>query len=182
MHIIHTQRLALQPFTLDDLDALAEINGDPQVMRYIGDGMPASRERTAERLNFIIEHGRRYGFSVWAVRSKQTPSLIGFCGLIRLDGTTEVEVGYRFAQAHWGKGFATESARASLRYGFEELALDRIVAVVQPENIASQRVLEKLGFKYEKDARYYNTDLKYYAIAREAYEPDGSFYTCKSEA
>ena len=53
---------------------------------------------------------------------------------------------------------------------------------MQPENIASQRVLEKLGFKYQKDARYYNTDVKYYAIAREAYEPDGSFYTCKYEA
>ncbi|MFY9609414.1 MAG: GNAT family N-acetyltransferase [Blastocatellia bacterium] len=67
MHIVDTKRLILRPFTLDDLDAPAAINSDPQVMRYIGDGKPAPREHTAERLNFIIEHGRQYGFSVWAV-------------------------------------------------------------------------------------------------------------------
>lgn len=182
MHIVDTERLILRPFTPGDLDALAAINSDPHVMRYIGDGKPAPREHTAERLTFILEHGRRHGFSVWAVCSKQTPSLIGFCGLHHLDGTIEVEVGYRLAREHWGKGFATEAARASLRYGFEDLELDRIVAVVQGENIASQRVLEKLGLKYEKDARYYNTDVKYYGIAREAYEPDGSFYSCKPQA
>ena len=182
MHIVETERLVLRPFTLDDLDALAAINSDPQVMRYIGDGKPAPREHTAERLNFIIEHGRQYGFSVWAVRYKQRHSLIGFCGLHHLDRTIEVEVGYRLARDYWGRGLATEGARASLRYGFEYLALNRIAAVVQTENVASQRVLEKLGLKYEKAARYYNTDVKYYAITREAYEPDGSFYFCKSEA
>jgi ribosomal-protein-alanine N-acetyltransferase len=182
MHIVETERLILRPFTPDDLDALAAINSDPDVMRFIGDGKPAPRERTAERLAFILEHGRRHGFSVWAVRSKQTPSLMGFCGLHHLDGTNEVEVGYRLAREHWGKGFATEAARASLRYGFEELKLNRIAAVVHPENIASQRVLEKLGLKYEKDARFYDIDVKYYAIAREDYEPDGSLYSCKPQA
>lgn len=181
MNIVETERLILRPLTPGDLDALAEINSDPPVMRYIGDGQPASREHTAERLNFLVEHGRQYGFGAWAVWHKQSLSLIGFVALIHLDGTTEVEVGYRLARDYWGKGFATEAARASLRHGFQDLALDRIVAVVQPENIASQRVLEKLGLKYEKDARYYNADVKYYAIAREAYEPDGSFYSCKPE-
>lgn len=182
MHIIDTGRLVLRPLRLEDLDVLAAINSDPQVMRYIGEGKPAPREHTAERLNFLIEHGRQYGFGAWAVWHKQTLSRIGFCALIHLDGTTEVEVGYRLARDNWGRGFATEAARAILRYGFEDLALDRIVAVVQPENIASQRVLEKLKLKYEKDAHYYNTEVKYYAIAREAYEPDGSFYFCKSDA
>jgi RimJ/RimL family protein N-acetyltransferase len=182
MHIIETERLKLRPLTHDDLDALAAINSDPQVMRYISDGNPAAREHTAERLNFLIEHGRQYGFGAWAVLYKSSLSLIGFCALIHLDGTTEVEVGYRLARNQWGNGFATEAARASLRHGFEDLALERIVAVVQPDNLASQRVLEKLSLKYEKDARYYNTEVKYYAIAREAYEPDGSFYSCKPQA
>src|SRR5712692_1765909 len=87
-----------------------------------------------------------------------------------LDGTSEVEVGYRLAKRFWGMGLASEAAQASLRFGFQELALDRIVAVVHPENVASQRVLEKIGLKYVKDARFYNKDLKHYAITRDEYE------------
>jgi len=180
--MIETERLLLRPFQLEDLEALAAINGDPQVMRYIGNGLPATREQTAESLNFIIEHEKQYGFSMWAAWYKQTNSLIGLCGLIHLDGTAEVEVGYRLALDHWGKGLASEGARASLRYGFQELGLDRIVAVVQPGNVASRHVIEKIGLKYEKDASYYNADVRYYGIGREAYEPDGSFYACRSEA
>jgi RimJ/RimL family protein N-acetyltransferase len=97
---------------------------------------------------------------------------MGFCGLQFLDNTPEIEVGYRLARRFWGMGFATEAARESLRYGFEELGLDRIVAVVQPENIASCRVVEKIGLRYVKDARFYQTDVKYYAITREEYRPD----------
>jgi len=91
-----------------------------------------------------------------------------------LDGTSEVEVGYRLAKRFWGMGLAPEAAQASLCYGFEELGLDRIVAVVHPENVASQRVLEKIGLKYVKDARFYNKDLKYYAITRDEYERENA--------
>ncbi|MEK6299751.1 MAG: GNAT family N-acetyltransferase [Acidobacteriota bacterium] len=181
MHTVETARLILRPFVLDDLDALAAMNRDPQVMRFIGEGTPQSKEQTAARLNAIVEHSDRHGFGLWAAVEKTTGDLIGFCGLQFLDSTSEVEVGYRLAQRFWGMGLASEGANASLRYGFFGLKLDRIVAVVHPANFASQRVVEKIGLTHEKDARYYGVDVKYYAIAREAYEPDGSVYLCKSQ-
>ena len=105
---------------------------------------------------------------------KASGAFVGFCGLKYLDNTSEIEVGYRLAKKFWGKGFATEAARASLHYGFETLGLDRIVAVVQPENAASCRVIEKIGLRYEKDARFYDTDVRYFAITREEYRLDDS--------
>ena len=180
MQTVETTRLILRPFASDDLDGLAAINRDPQVIRFIGDGTPQSKEKTATRLNGYLEHGRRHAFGFWTAVEKTTRDMVGFCGLQFLENTAEVEVGYRLARRVWGMGLATEAAVASLRYGFYELKLDRIVAVVHPENVASQRVVEKIGLTYEKDAHYYGMNLKYYAIVREAYAPDGSFYLCKS--
>jgi RimJ/RimL family protein N-acetyltransferase len=174
MHTIETARVYLRPFTFDDLDAFAVIGSDPDVMRYIGAGRPLSREETHTRLNAIIEHRNKHGFGVWAAIDKSTGTLMGYCGLQFLDNTSEVEVGYRLAKRFWGVGFASEAAKASLRYGFETLGLGRIVAVVQPANLASQHVLEKIGLSYVKDARFYNTEVKYYAITQEEYERDGS--------
>jgi RimJ/RimL family protein N-acetyltransferase len=174
MHTIETARVYLRPFTFDDLDAFAVIGSDPDVMRYIGAGRPLPREETHTRLNAIIEHRNKHGFGVWAAIDKSTGTLMGYCGLQFLDNTSEVEVGYRLAKRFWGMGFASEAAKASLRYGFETLGLGRIVAVVQPGNLASQHVLEKIGLSYVKDARFYNTEVKYYAITQEEYERDGS--------
>jgi len=176
VHTIETARVYLRPFTADDLDAFALVCGDPDVMRYIGNGKPLSREQTQARLNSIIEHQSRHGFAVWAAIDNASGVLMGYCGLQFLDNTPEIEVGYRLAKSFWGGGLATEAARASVRYGFEELGLDRIVAVVQPGNLASQRVVGKAGLSFVKDARYYNTDVKYYAMMREEYERDDSTY------
>ena len=173
-HTIETERVYLRPFTFDDLDAFAVICSDQDVMRYIGAGRPLSREETQVRLNAIIEHRDKNGFGVWAAVDRSKSTLMGYCGLQFLDNTPEVEVGYRLAKRFWGMGLASETAKASLRYGFEELSLGRIVAVVQPANIASQRVLEKVGLRYVKDARFYNSEVKYYALTREDYQRDGS--------
>jgi ribosomal-protein-alanine N-acetyltransferase len=174
MQTIETARVYLRPFTVDDLDAFAAIGSDPDVMRYIGAGRPLSKEETHARLNTIIEHRDKHGFGVWAAVDRSNGTLMGYCGLQFLENTSEVEVGYRLAKRFWGMGIASEAARASLRYGFEELSLGRIVAVVQPGNIASQHVLEKIGLRYVRDARFYNTHVKYYAITLEEYERDGS--------
>lgn len=156
----------MRPFTLNYLDALCALNSDPEVMKYITGGEPMPREQTQARLSFYLSHWQRHGFGLFAVEYKKTDEFAGFCGLQYLDGTAEVEVGYRLARNYWGKGVATESARASLQFGFDHLNLDRIVAVVHPDNLASQRVIEKIGLKYEKQARYYNADVMYYAISR----------------
>src|SRR5436190_8096080 len=172
--MIETERLLLRSFSADDLDAFASLNADPDVMRYIGDGKPQGKEQTEIRLNAVLDHWEQHGFGLFTVLEKESGEFAGFCGLKYLDTSSEIEVGYRLAKKFWGRGLATEAARASLHYGFEELALDRIVAVVQPENAASCRVIEKIGLRYERDARFYDTDVKYFAITREEYRPDDS--------
>ena len=180
MHTIATERVYLRPLHEDDLDNFARIGSDPDVMRYIGSGETQSRDQTAARLYAMIEHRTQHGFGLWAAIHKASGEWMGFCGLQFLDKTSEVEVGYRLAKRFWGMGLATESARASLLYGFEELGLDRIVGVVQMENLASQRVLEKIGLRYVKDARFYNSDVKYYAVSRDEYKRDDSTYIQRS--
>ena len=172
--MIETQRLLLRPFTSDDLDEFVLLCADPEVMRYIGSGEPQSRERAEMRFNALIKHWNDHAFGPFAVATKTGDEFTGFCGLQFLDNTAEIEVGFRLAKRFWAMGLATEAAKASLRFGFEELRLDRIVAVVQPENIASSRVIEKIGLRYVKDARFYDTDVKYYAINREEYRPHDS--------
>lgn len=172
--IIETERLLLRPFTSGDLDEFVVLCADPDVMRYIATGEAYSPERAQMRFNSLIEHWNEHGFGLWAMIEKAGDEFMGFCGLQFLDDTREIEVGYRLAKRFWGRGLATEAARASLRFGFEELGLDRIVAVVQPENTASWRVLEKTGLRYVRDARFYDTDVRYYAITREQYGADDS--------
>lgn len=170
--MIETTRLLLRPFTPDDLDSFAALNADPEVMRYIGDGKPQSKDQTEMRLNAVLDHWKQHGFGLFTAIEKASGDFVGFCGLKYLDTSSEIEVGYRLAKKFWGRGLATEGARASLRYGFETLGLDRIVAVAQPANTASCRVIEKIGLRYLKVARFYDADLKYFAITREEYRPD----------
>lgn len=163
---IESARLRLRGFSPEDLDALCQVFGDPEVMKYISGGKPRTREATREGLLNSIEGWRERGFGLWAVVEKATGKTIGYCGLIFLEDTPEIEVAYGLARSAWGKGFAAEAARASLGYGFKELKLERVVAVVNPENLASRRVLEKLGMKYTKNVRHYGEDLMYYEIAQ----------------
>ncbi len=164
--ILETERLHLRTFAESDLEALAKINSDPEVVKYISNAVPIPREQTEARLKFYIAHQKQHGFGMKALINKQDQSLIGFCGLQFLENTKEVEVGYRLAKAFWGKGLATEAAKACLNYGFTKLNLLEIVAVVHPENIASRKVIEKIGLSYEKIAHFYNMDLTYYKITR----------------
>ena len=105
---------------------------------------------------------------------KESERLIGFGGLRSLFGTPEVV--YHFAKQYWGKGLATEMASAVIRYGFEEHLFDRIVAIAKPLNVASTRVMEKVGMRYEKSACYYEIDVVQYEIWRRQFEPADSLY------
>jgi len=174
MPSIETDRLLLRMIRADDLDHLAALLSDPDVVRYIGDGKPSGREEAARALESIIRHWDAHGFGRWAVVNKGSGEFIGFGGLRSLFGTPEVV--YHLAKAHWGKGYATELARAALRFGFEERGFDRIVAITRPQNAASIHVMDKLGLRFEKHATYYNIDVVQYAIARDEFRPgDGAF-------
>ncbi|WP_375470282.1 GNAT family N-acetyltransferase [uncultured Nostoc sp.] len=176
---IETARLLLRPYTPQDLDELAPILSNPAVMRYSPRGpIPKDqvKEVTQEILKFFITHWQQHGFGVWAVVEKATAKLIGHCGLNFLPNSPEVEVLYRLDEAYWNQGIATEAAKVSLRYGFEEVKLDHIVAITAPVHIASRRVMEKCGLKYQKNAQFYNLDVVYYTLARSEWRSDDSLY------
>ncbi len=177
MFSVETARLLLRPFTLDDADAYYEaVFCDPDVMRYLPGGEPRPRERVEGTIRWDVDHWEQHGFGLWAVIHKADNKLIGHCGLQVIPDSTEVEVAYALAKSYWGGGLASEGAHASLRFGFEELGLDRIVAVAVAENTASRRVMGKIGMIYEKIAQVYGTELPYYAISREQFQPGDAVY------
>jgi ribosomal-protein-alanine N-acetyltransferase len=142
------------------------------VARYIG-GERNTRDFTRQRLDYYIKHHAKHGYSMGVVMLKPAATPIGWGGLQHLDDGPEIEVGYAFAREYWGLGFATELAGGWLRWGFDHLGVDRIVAVADPRNIASRRVMEKLGMRYEKPIVHYGMDSVYYAVTREAFMASG---------
>lgn len=176
MHEIETSRLRLRMFALSDLDALCRVTADPEVMRFIGPGKPLTRAETEANLATIIKAFRRRGFGRWALVHKADDTLIGYCGLSAGNEAVGVEVAYMLATAYWGRGLATEAARACLRYGFAQLGLDHIAALTMPGNHRSRRVVERLGMRFVKDACYYGYDCVQYSLAREDFRHGGSLY------
>lgn len=166
---IETQRLRLRHFTPNDADELHRIYSNPELFKYMSNEKPLLWEQTRTVINSIIESWQHYNFGVWALVDKRNQKLIGHCGLKYLENTLEVQIGYLLLKSYWGRGLGTEAASAVLKYGFEVANLPQIVAVAKPENIASRRVLEKVGLKYEKDAYFYENNVVYYSISREAY-------------
>jgi RimJ/RimL family protein N-acetyltransferase len=182
MHTIETARLKIRPFTFDDLDAYhQQVYSDPDVTRYLPGGKPRSREATRDVIAYFIDHDDEHGFTIAAVLDKSTIELIGHCGLHRFSNG-DVEIGYSFAKTRWGQGYATEAAHATLRYGFETLRLPEIIALAFPANIASQRVMQKLGMTHEgATTSYYNSELVIYRMASAAFLPGDAYYQVSDE-
>jgi ribosomal-protein-alanine N-acetyltransferase len=154
--VLETERLVLRRWTAEDAGPLFEMCRDAEVMRYIGDGRPwPGVERAREWLGRNLAAYAEHGYGGHAVLEKAGGRLVGSCGLNPpREGMPEVELGYVFARDCWGKGYATEAARACLRYAFEELRLSKVVARVTPEHTPSRRVLEKIGFEFEGLRRF----------------------------
>jgi ribosomal-protein-alanine N-acetyltransferase len=144
--ILETERLSLYKWTDADRGALFEIPGDAEVVRYIADGKPFPLEKVKEFLDRAAAYDRENGFCRWKVVERSSGEIVGSCGFARPHETREIELGYLFAQKHRDKGFATEIARAAAAYGFKKLGFREIIAMTDVENIASQKVLEKIGF------------------------------------
>jgi len=173
---IETARLRLRMFTSGDLDRLLLVFGDPEVMKYLGieAGTTLSREETKLVLQKMTEFWERHGFGRWAVINKEDNKLIGICGFRLLEDALELV--YALAKPYWGQGYATEAARASLRFGFEELNYERIVAITRHANMGSRRVMSKLLMTYEQEVNHYGVDGVRYVATRDQVQPDDSTY------
>jgi RimJ/RimL family protein N-acetyltransferase len=150
---LQTERLLLRRFAESDLDNLHDLDGDPEVMRFINGGRPVPheviRDETLPRL--LRAYERFEGFGVWAAIEKSTGEFVGWFEFYpRKDaaGPEEIELGYRLRRTAWGKGYATEGSRALIRKGFTELGVQRVVAETMAVNAASRRVMEKAGLTY----------------------------------
>jgi ribosomal-protein-alanine N-acetyltransferase len=163
---MRTERLLFAPWTEADWLALKPIATDPEVMRYISNGQPWPDDRIQEFVQRQIDCFRLRGYCLWQLLDASSGCMIGFCWLQPLAGTDEIEIGWWLERSHWGRGLATEAARAALADGFERAGLARIVAVAQPQNRASIRVMEKLGMQYEKPVQHKGFDVVLYAIHR----------------
>ncbi|HEX8178499.1 MAG TPA: GNAT family N-acetyltransferase [Pyrinomonadaceae bacterium] len=173
---IETSRLHLRLFTPDDLDDLARLFGDSDVMRYLGveGGKTLTRAEAQTALGNFAAGWQKHGYGRWAAVLKATRQFVGMCGLRRLEDTPELL--YVLSKDYWGQGLAGEAAQACLRFAFEELQLERVVAVTRPDNVRSQQVLTKVGMRYVREVRHYGVHAREYAITRAEFRADDSFY------
>lgn len=151
MKILETSRLWLKEFYLSDAHDMYELNKDWDVIRYTGDESFKSLEEAETFLKNYDPYSQT-GMGRWLVLRKSDEACLGWCGLKLHEGDW-VDLGYRFFKKYWNQGYATESSIGCLNYGFDKLKLEEVYATVMPENIASVRVLEKLGFRFLKEMK-----------------------------
>ncbi len=156
MFKLSTERLILRHFSLFDCQPMNHIFGDPEVMHY-GDGVHSQEWVQSWLQTCLDDQYPDWGFGPYAVIERTSGEVVGYCGLFYFPdvaGQTEIELGYRLARAWWGQGYATEAARAVRDYAFNTLGLKRLVAMIDPQNLASIRVAEKIGMRYEKEVMF----------------------------
>lgn len=166
---IRTDRLHLRLFTREDSDAYAAIMGDRDVGKWFPRGEGYTREEAEKSLNYILEHWNKHGFGIWAVTHKEDNAFLGRCGLNLVAATSETEVDFVIAKNYWGRGYATEAARAALAHGFQILNLERIIALAKPDNVASIRVIKKIGMRHNKTAEYWGITCELFDITKAEY-------------
>jgi len=146
--VVETERLTLRGFTAADVDAMLAIYADPEVAQFITfDGKPQNREYVWRVMTNMAGHWALRGYGMWAVEEKQTGALIGHVGPYYPEGWPGQEIGWTIAREHWGKGYATEAARASLDYAARTLRWPRVIHIINPLNVRSITIAEKIGSK-----------------------------------
>jgi [ribosomal protein S5]-alanine N-acetyltransferase len=148
--ILETGSLYLRQIVPKDAETVYMLNLDQEVIRYTGD-RPFTDIDTARKFLVNYDHYKKYGFGRWAVINKQDNVFLGWCGLKYSANTNDHDIGFRFFRKYWNKGYATESANACIEYGFGKLGLPFIVGRALKANVASIRVLEKIGLTYLSD-------------------------------
>ncbi len=150
--VLETSRLRLREMTFDDLEGLHAVLSDPVAMRHYP--KPYDRKGVEGWIEWSLGHYAEHGFGLWAVVHKQDARFIGDCGLTiqQVDAVDELEIGYHIMRAYWGRGLATEAARACRDYAFDVLGRERVISWIYSKNLASRRVAEKVGMRLEKES------------------------------
>ncbi len=168
--LIVTGRLRLRMFESGDLEAAFRLFNDEEVQKYLSPENRRTREHMKVTLRNFVKRWQERGFGLWCVCQKNGGEMLGYCGFQYFDETSDVEILFAFFKEFWGSGFAAEAAEACLKFGFEELRLEKVSAAAHPENTASRRVLEKIGMSFEKRNDHYGIDTTTYVISRNDFE------------
>ncbi len=167
METLETERLILRQFREEDLDAYVEMVGDPEVMQYLGSGA-MNRAEAWRNMAMILGHWRLRGFGMWAVEEKSGGAMIGRVGCWRPEGWPGLEVGWALRRSSWGRGFASEAARASLAAAFDLLGERHVISMIHGQNAASIRVAQRLGMRLEGRTELFGIPVAVYGIRRSA--------------
>lgn len=168
MNILETERLILRQFSLDDAEFILSLLNEPAFIQNIGDRGVRNLEDARSYITRVpIASYEQNGFGLYLVELKESGEPIGMCGLIKRAELEDVDIGYAFLPKYWSKGYAVESAMVVKEYAREVIGLKRLVAITDPENQGSIRVLEKIGLKFEKMVRLSEDDIELKLLAAE---------------
>ena len=166
---LQTLRIGMREFTRADFDDLLRLDGDPRVTKFVNHGKRSSPKHIdAQLARAAATYRTYYGLGAWYATRRDTGAFIGWFALKHCPPTCDVEIGYRLLHEAWGQGFATEGATELVRYGFDDLSLDRIIGVTERGNRASQRVLLKAGLRDAGYGNYYSKRLQLFVAERAA--------------
>jgi RimJ/RimL family protein N-acetyltransferase len=165
---VETDRLVLRELRDEDLDGYHAMQNDPEVYRFLG-GEGMSRNDAWRHMAMMAGHWALRGYGLWAVVEKETGAFVGRVGPWRPEGWPGLEVGWTLAREHWGKGYATEAARASVRYAFDELGADRVISLIDAANERSLAVSRRLGQTYEREWELDGKPIGIYGVDRAAF-------------
>ncbi|MGH7596409.1 MAG: GNAT family N-acetyltransferase [bacterium] len=171
---IKTQRLALRPFTLADVDEIHQLWIEPGVRKYLWDDETIPKEKAQEVIAKGIELFNAKGLGLWAATFHDQSTIIGFCGYWYFHEPPELEILYGIAPEYWGNNLATEATQAMLQFGFQYLKFDEIIACADAPNAASFRIMEKTGMKFLKRENRNGLDTIFYSISKNDFQFDDS--------
>jgi RimJ/RimL family protein N-acetyltransferase len=168
--VLHTDRLTFRMLREEDLDAYAALYADPEVARFIGgEGRPLSRAEAWRNMVLMIGHWHLRGYGMWAAVERRTQAWVGRIGFFDPEGWPGFELGWALLPRYWGRGLATEGARAALDYAFTTIGREHVISVVHPDNERSLRVAAGLGERLERTTRLQGHEVLIYGLSREAW-------------
>lgn len=170
---IETPNLILRAWRAEDADRWHELLQEEDILRYFPNPKPPRREKADEYIAHHRSHWDQYGYGHWAVVTRSDRRLIGWNGLEYLPELRQTELAYLLSREVWGRGYATEAARAAVKFGFDKAGLDLIIGLVHPDNAGSVRVLEKCGMSFADRLSLWGLEMSRYRVTRPVYQEAG---------
>jgi ribosomal-protein-alanine N-acetyltransferase len=168
--MLETKRLILRKLTVEDAEALYRVYHEPEVLTYFTKGPPDSVAVARADIERHLKYYEQHGFGLWATILRDSGELIGRCGLLsqQVDNVAEVEIGYLISPRFWGRGLASEAARAIRDFGFDVVGRSHLISIIHPQNLASKRVATAVGMNFSKTTRFHDVDVEIFSISRAA--------------